>query len=179
LLDIAAAGDLVAAKLRFSDHVEGSRPSFALLLYRVREGLIQDLWELARVDADTAGARREAEDVVRRLAEVNNRGDLEGFLKLFSPAAKNFRNSGAPHMIGDKPSVSIVDEKTRREAYSKMFANGAPAQVETLGTVALGDMILVSEIARLPEGKVVDEMSVYRIENGSIVRDWFIYYQAR
>jgi hypothetical protein len=77
-------------------------------------------------------------------------------------------------MIGDKPSVSIVDERTRREAYTKMFANGAPARVETLGTVALGGMILASEVATLPDGKVADEMSVYRIENGSIARDWFV-----
>ena len=60
-----------------------------------------------------------------------------------------------------------------------MFANGAPAQVQTLGTVALNDTIVVSEVATLPTGKVIDEISVYRIENGLIVRDWFIFDQAR
>ena len=179
LLDIASAGDLVAAKLRLSDHAEGARPSYALTVYRIRDGLIQDVWQLASTDADAATARREAEEVVRRLAEVNNRGDLEGFLALFSPQAKNFRSSGTPHTLGDKPSISIVDEKTRRDAYTKMFANGAPAQVQTLGTVALGGMIIASEIATLPDGKVIDEMSVYRIENGLIMRDWFIFYQTR
>jgi hypothetical protein len=179
LLDIPSAGDLVAAKLRFSDHADGSRSSYALTVYRVGGGSIQDVWQLVLADADAATARREAEDVVRRLAEANNRGDLEAFLALFSPQAKNFRNSGAPHMLGDKPSISIVDERTRRDAYSKMFANGAPVQVRTLGTVALGGMIIVRKIATLPDGKVVDELSVYRIENGSIMRDWFIFNQTR
>ena len=38
-----------------------------------------------------------------------------------------------------------------------MFANGAPAQVQTLGTVALGNMIAAREVATLPDGKVLDE----------------------
>jgi hypothetical protein len=60
-----------------------------------------------------------------------------------------------------------------------MFANGAPAQVETLGTIALNDMVVAREVATLPTGKVIDEMSVYRIKNGLITRDWFILDQAR
>ena len=43
----------------------------------------------------------------------------------------------------------------------------------------LNDTIVVSEVATLRTGKVIDEMSVYRIENGLIVRDWFIFHQAR
>jgi hypothetical protein len=179
LHDIASAGDLVAAKLRFSKSLESARPSYVLALYRVRDGLIQDLWHIARVDADAVVSSREAEDVVRRFAENNNRGDVEAFLALFAPHAKNFRNSGQPHAIGDKPSVSMVDQKSRRETYLKMFANGAPAQVQTLGTVALGNMIVAREVATLPTGKVLDEISIYRIENGLIVHDWFVFIEAR
>ncbi len=60
-----------------------------------------------------------------------------------------------------------------------MFAKGAPAQVETLGTVALGNMVVAREVATLPTGKVLDEISVYRIDNGLIERDWFVFDQAR
>ena len=120
-----------------------------------------------------------AEEVIAKFGAANNRGDVEAFLALFSPQAKNFRNTGDPHALGDKPSARIVDEKTRRAAYLQMFANGAPAQVQTLGTVALNDMIVVREVATLPTGKVIDEISVYRVENGLIVRDWFIFDQAR
>lgn len=177
LLDSVAAGDLVAAKLKFSP--DDSPPSYTLAIYRVRDGLIQDLWHLARAEQDDAAAVRSAEQVVTKFAAANNRGDLEAFLALFSPRAKNFRNSGDPHALGDKPSARIVDEKTRRAAYQQMFANGAPAQVETLGTVALDDMIVAREVATLPTGKVLDEISVYRIENGLIVHDWFIFDQVR
>jgi hypothetical protein len=116
---------------------------------------------------------------VAKLAAANNRGDVEAFLALFSPRAKNFRNTGDPHAIGDKPSVRIVDEKSRRESYLQQFAKGAPAQIATLGTVALNDMVVAREVATLPGGKVIDEISVYRIENGLILHDWFIYDQAR
>jgi hypothetical protein len=178
LLDMVAAGDLVATKLQFTNP-DGSPPGYVLAIYRVRDGLIQDLWHLASSAQDDAAASRAAEEVIARFGDANNRGDVEAFLGLFSPSAKNFRSSGNAHALGDKPSVKIVDEKTRREAYVKMFANGAPAQVQTLGTVALNDMIVVSETATLPTGKVADEMSVYRIANGRIERDWFVFDQLR
>ena len=178
LLASVAAGDLVAAKLKFTNP-DNSPPGYGLAIYRVRDGLIQDLWHLVQAEQDDAAASRSAEEVIAKLGAANNRGDVEAFLALFSPQAKNFRNTGDPHALGDKPSARIVDEKTRRAAYLQMFANGAPAQVQTLGTVALSDMIVVREVATLPTGKVIDEMSVYRIENGLIVRDWFIFDQAR
>jgi hypothetical protein len=40
-------------------------------------------------------------------------------------------------------------------------------------------MIVVRETATLPSGKVIDEMSVYRIANGKIERDWFIFDKER
>jgi hypothetical protein len=178
LLDSVAAGDLVAAKLRVTD-APGSAPTYMLAIYRVREGLIQDLWYIATSKQDDVAAAKSAEDVIAKFGAANNRGDVEAFLALFSPQAKNFRNSGDVHKLGDKPSVRIVDEKSRRAAYLQMFADGAPAQVQMLGTVALNDMIVVSEVATLPTGKVIDEMSVYRIENGLIVRDWFVFNRER
>jgi hypothetical protein len=178
LLSVVAAGDLVAAKLKFINP-DDSPPGYGLAIYRVREGLIQDLWHLAQAQQDDAAAARSSAEVIAKLGAANNRGDVESFLALFSPSARNFRNTGDPHALGDKPSVRIVDEKTRRAAYVQMFANGAPAQVETLGTVALNDMIVVREVATLPTGKVIDEMSVYRVVNGLIERDWFIFDQVR
>ena len=178
LLDIVAAGDLVAAKLKFTTP-DDQPPGYVLGIYRIRDGLIQDLWHIVRAEKDDPAAASAAEQVVTKFAAANNRGDLEAFLALFSPSAKNFRNTGDPHALGDQPSARIVDEKTRRAAYSQMFAKGAPAQVETLGTVALNDMIVAREVATLPDGKVIDEISVYRIENGLIMHDWFVFYQAR
>ena len=178
LMSILTAGDLVAAKLRFVNP-DGSPPGYGLAIYRIGDGLIQDLWHIAQAGQDDAAAARAAEAVVAKLAAANNRGDVEAFLALFSPRAKNFRNSGDPHALGDKPSVRIVDEKSRRAAYLQMFANGAPAQVQTLGTIALNDMVVAREVATLPTGKVIDEISVYRIENGLVTRDWFILDQTR
>jgi hypothetical protein len=179
LMDVAVAGDVVAVKVRVEPVASAGRPSYELALYRVRDGLIQDLWYLVRTDTDPTPDSQRAEDVVARLTAVNNSGDVEAFLALFSPTAKNFRNSGDPHALGDKPSVKIVDAKSRRAAYVAMFAKGAPAQVETIATVALGNMIAARDIATLPNGKVIDQLSVYRIERGLIERDWFVVERAR
>ncbi len=178
LLDSVAAGDLVAAKVKFTTP-DGAPPGYVLGIYRIRDGLIQDLWHVVRSEKDDVAAASAAGQVVAKLAAANNRGDVEAFLALFSPRAKNFRNTGDPHALGDKPSARIVDEQTRRAAYLQMFAKGAPAQVETLGTVALNDMIVAREVATLTDGKVIDEISVYRIENGLIVHDWFVFDQTR
>lgn len=179
LLDTAVAGDLVAAKIRFSNPPDFAKSSYSLAIYRVHEGLIQDLWHLLQADEDPSAASREAEDVIRRFVSANNRGDVKAFLALFGSQARNFRNSGDVHSLGDRPSVRIVDEKSRRDAYEALFAKGAPAQVETVATVALGPLIVARDVATLPTGKVVDELSVYRVEEGLIQRDWFIFEQAR
>lgn len=178
LMSMLTAGDLVAAKLKFVN-ADGSAPGYGLAIYRIRDGLIQDLWHISKAAQDDAAAAHAAEAVVAKLAAANNRGDVEAFLALFDPRAKNFRNTGDPHALGDKPSARIVDEKSRRAAFLQMFAKGAPAQVETLGTIALNDMVVAREVARLPTGQVIDEISVYRIANGLITRDWFILDQAR
>ena len=47
LLATVAAGDLVAAKLKFINP-DNSSPGYGLAIYRVRDGLIQDLWHLRR-----------------------------------------------------------------------------------------------------------------------------------
>ncbi len=179
LMDIAVAVDTVAVKVKIAPVAGAGRPSYELALYRVRDGLIQDLWYLMRTDTDPTPDSQRAEDVIARLTSVNNNGDVEGFLALFSPTARNFRNSGEPHALGDKPSVKMVDAKSRRDAYVTMFANGAPAQVETTATVALGNMIAARDIAHLPNGKVIDQLSIYRVERGLIERDWFVFERAR
>lgn len=179
LTDLAVAGDIVAAKVRIIPTTSGGRPSHELALYRVRDGLIQDVWQLGRASADPTPSSQEAEDVVARLTAANNSGDVETFLALFSPTAKNFRNTGDPHTLGDKPSVKVFDAKSRRDTYVAMFAKGAPAQVDTIATVALGDMVVARDVAYLPDGKVTDGMSVYRISRGLIERDWYVFERRR
>lgn len=179
LMDLAVAGDVVAVKTKLVPTASAGPPVHELALYRVGGGLIRDLWYLLRADADPTPASQQAEDVIARLTAVNNSGDVEAFLALFSTTAKNFRNSGAPHALGDKPSVKVVDAKSRRDAYVAMFANGPPAQVEIVGTVSLGNMIAARDVAHLPNGKVIDQLSIYRIERGLIERDWFVFERPR
>jgi hypothetical protein len=179
LVELANAGDLVAAKTRTTPATSDNRPSHELALYRVRDGVIHALWRVARADTDPTKDSEQAEEVIADFTKANNRGDVEAFLKLFSHTAKNFRSSDDLHAVGDKPSVKIVDAKSRRDAYVAMFAGGAPAQVETISTIALGNMIVARDVVHLPDGKVTDGMSAYRIERGLIERDWYVFERAR
>src|SRR6185369_8049125 len=70
LLDSVAAGDLVAAKLKFTSP-DGTPPGYVLAIYRVRDGLIQDLWHIARAEQDDAAASRSAEDVIAKFGAAN------------------------------------------------------------------------------------------------------------
>src|SRR5262249_50412057 len=75
LIDSVVAGDLVAAKLKFTTP-DDSPPGYVLAIYRVRDGLIQDLWHVARAEQDDTAASRSAEEVIAQLGAANNRGDV-------------------------------------------------------------------------------------------------------
>jgi len=176
VLDIATVGDLAIAKLGITGARDGRR-SFRLVGFRVRNCRIVDLWHIGRADSDDGSPR--ATGVVDRLVRTNNEGDVEGFLGTFAPDVLNFRNSGDPHAIGDKPSRWNSDPVGRRALFEKMFASGGAAQVRTERVFAVGDLVVSQDVATLPGGRVLDEISIYRIGSGRITHDWLIAEQPR
>lgn len=178
IAEMVSAGDLVIAKLRLSEPPTFADPTYSLVIFRIRDGKIFRLWHVAKAAAQPA---REAASraVIERFVKANNAGDVEALVAQFSPLAKNFRNTGDPDRLGDKPSTRMVDEASRRAAFSRMAATGNLAQVEVMGMVALGDLVVSRDVATLPGGAVVDGISAYRIHDGKIVHDWYVYEQPR
>lgn len=152
---------------------------YALLIQRMADGVPSHTWILARVATRDPEVEAKSLAVAEAFIEANNRGDAEAFLALFSPAARNFRNSGDPDRLGDQPSKSIVDTASRAAIYRKMFAAGQQAQVKGAAAIALGDLVVSHDLARLPNGKALDGLSVYRIAGGKITHDWYIYARTR
>ena len=114
VLDSVAAGDLVAAKVK-SPTPPARRRVTCSAIYRVREGLIHESGT-SRARSRTMRPRlTSAEDVIARFGAANNRGDLEAFLALFSPHAKNFRNTGRSACAGRQ----TVSAHRRREDASR------------------------------------------------------------
>jgi hypothetical protein len=110
---------------------------------------------------------------------ANNAGDVEHFLAMFDPAVRHYRSSGDPHALGDRPSKYNGDSAGRRQVYLEMFAKGAPAQVQIAGMLTVGDLVLSRDVATLDGGRVVDEISVYRIRAGRISHDWLVLEKPR
>jgi hypothetical protein len=174
LLHHVVLGELVVAKLKISDPPDDAKAYYVLTVFRVRDGLIHDLYHVARADSALPQASVAAREVIERLVVVNNRGDVGAFLALFSPDSKYFRGSDDPHGLADRASKTVYDQESRRKAFTAMFAKGSPAQVEIVSIFAVGDLVMSRDRATLPTGKVLDEITIYRVRNGLITHDWFV-----
>lgn len=180
IVDMLSVGDLVVAKLRQSAAPDFTRSTYTLVVFRVRNGIIGEMWHVARVAAIDPALEARGRAAVETLVAANNRGDLEGFLGASAPDLRFFRNSEAPHALGDRPPRSGHDPAARRAAFTRMFAEGAPAQVEVTGVLAFNDLVVSRDVARLRDGRILDEISIYRVgTDGRFTHDWLIYEQAR
>jgi hypothetical protein len=175
IVDVVEVGDIAIAKLRITNARTGA-VIFFLAGYRTANCKIAALWHIGNSDVDRA--TDDPQRVIRRLIEANNAGKLRLFLGTFDPAVLHFRSSGDPLRIGDKPSKWNGDPEGRRQLYAAMFANGAPVQVRAR-IFAVGDLVVSRDVARRPDGKVVDELSIYRVSGGRITHDWLIAEQTR
>lgn len=175
VVDVAEVGDLAIAKLQVT-HAGGDR-SLLLAGFRVANCKIVDLWHIARSRTDQDAAAHKA--VIDRLVATNNVGDLDGFLELFVPGLLFYRNSGDPHTLGDKPSKWNGNPEGRRDAFAAMFANGAPGQATADPVFSVGDLVVSRDTIAHPDGKILDEISIYRISDGKITHDWLIALEER
>lgn len=166
--------DLVFAKLRVTEVREQTNSVYLLTVFRIVDCRIADLWHVARFAQDDAMANERQDAVISELVVANNAGDVERFLATFAPGVLHYRSSGDPHAIGDKPSRYNDDPAGRREVYLRMFANGSPAQVDVPARFTVGDLVVSLDVAKLTDGRVLDEVSIYRIRDGRITYDWLV-----
>lgn len=180
IVEMLSVGGLVAAKLRQSSPPDFAGGGYTLVVFRIRDGIIGEMYHLARTDRIDPALEARGRAAVDRLVAANNRGDLEGFLDASAPDLRFFRNSDAAHALGDRPPRAGHDPAARRAAFTRMFAEGAPAQVEVAQVLAFNDLVVSRDVATLRDGRVLDEISVYRVgADGRFTHDWLIYEQAR
>lgn len=167
-------GELVASRMKITDPPRHDNPVYLLVIYRVRDGLIQDIWHVARETPQTARHSEGALKTTQQLLETNNRGDVEGFLALFGPEAKQFRKGDDPHQLANRPSTKVVDQASRRKAYQQMFAQGPPAQIEMVKMFAVGDLAIAHERARVASDPdhFSDNLTILRVRDGLIQDIW-------
>lgn len=178
VIDTVSLGEWVVARVVFQAPTD-ARADHGLTIFRVRNDLIDRIWHVAIEEDATPQSGDAAKATIGRLVEANNRGDVDAFLALFSPDARNFHFRHDPERPGGAPSRSVVDKQSRERVFREMFAKGAPAQVKTVDSLALGEWVVARDEAVRPDGTVLDELSIYRVRDGLIIDDWYMAEQPR
>lgn len=160
--------------MKITDLPRHDDPAYLLVMHRVKDGVIQDIWHIAKETPETAQHSARGLQVTRDLVEVNNRADAEGFLALFHPDARQFRKAEDPHRLADRPSKTVVDHASRQKAYRAMFAQGPLVQVELLDAFAVGDLVVARERVRNAKkpGVLSDTLTILRVRDGLIHDIW-------
>ena len=179
VVEMTALKDLVFAKYKITDGRDPAHINYLLVVFRIVECGIAALWHVAQTLTDDPVAVVQSEGVIRELVAANNAGQVERFLAVFAPSVRLFRSSDDPHAIGDRPSKYNGDAEGRRQVFLQMFAKGAPADVEILDMITVGDLVVSRDVATLPNGRIVDGVSIYRIREGRITHDWYVSEQPR
>lgn len=172
VLEMVSLGDLVLAHVEFQQHGETEIHQM-LTGFRVRNGLVEAIWHIARVQNGSRDSGAAAEAVIRRFNQAADRNDIETFLALFAPDARNFHFRSAPETLGGGPSKSITDSISRERVFRTMFAE-RPARIQVLESFAVGEWVVSHDRATQKDGAVSEGLSLYRVANGRIVDDWYL-----
>lgn len=177
VLDMVSLGDLVLAHVEYQGPGETAVHQM-LTGFRVRDGLIDALWHIARVDNAPADSGAAAAAVIRRFNEAADRNDVDAVLALFSPQARNFHYKYAPENLGGGPSTTVTDAASRDRVFRRIYTE-RPARIQVLDGFAVGDWAVSHTRATRKDGTVSEGLSLYRVQDGKIVEDWFLAEQKR
>ena len=132
----------------------------------MKNPLVLALVCLATVSVMPQAAATSAEDVVRAYADAASRNDLEAFLALYDPDIRKFRFPA---------QLSSQGLEHNRRAYAQSFPHHPQLRVEIIELIALGDKVMVHDrVSGLPDGSVVDELTVYEVKNGRIINIMYV-----
>ena len=172
VLDMVSMGDLVLAHVQYRKPGETATHQM-LTGFRVRNGRIEAIWHIARLDNAAVDSGAAAQAVIRRFNQAADRNDVETFLALFAPDARNFHFRNAPDAFGGGPSKSITDAASRERVFRQMFAE-RPARIQALDGLAVGEWVVSHDRATQQDGTVSEGLSIYRVQDGRIVDDWYV-----
>jgi len=168
-----ALGELVVGRVRIVDPTR-TEPTVMMVVYRVSDGLIHDLWHVVKETDDNRGHSAAALATMHALVETNNRADADGFLALFAPDSRHNRLSEDPDRLAWEQSKNIVDAASRDRVYRELYAKGTGLQVQTLASFAVGDLVAMHE--RITDtakpGEVKELVSILRVRDGRVLDLW-------
>ncbi|MGH8078998.1 MAG: nuclear transport factor 2 family protein, partial [Lysobacter sp.] len=173
-------GDWVVAQVRIDDPGR-PEPTVMMVVYRVRDGRIQDLWHLVKETDDNRAQSAGALATMHALVETNNRADAGAFLAMFAADARHFRMSDDPDRLAEEPSRTVTDAASRERVYRELYAKGTGLQVTTLASFAVGDLVAMHE--RITDtakpGEIKELVSVLRIRDGRVLDLWPLHREIR
>jgi hypothetical protein len=168
---MVSLGEIVVARMKISDPPSYDRPQFVMAVYRVRDGKIRDLWHVARDDGQPRPGIKPPLDVLRDLMAAGNRVDVEAWLALFDPTAKQFRRATETDSLANIPSKSAYDQASRRKAYEAAFAATPHGRADILATITIGDYVASRGSFTFPD-RVINTLTIYRVSGGLIQDIW-------
>lgn len=172
VVDMVSMGDLVLAHVEFQ--LQGETATHQMLTaFRVRNDLIEAIWHVGRAENAPQDSGAAAQQVIQRFNQAADRNDVDSFLALFSPQARNFHFRNAPDTLGGGPSKSITDAASRERVFRQMFAE-RPARIQALDGFAVGEWVVSHDRATQRDGAASEGLSIYRVRDGRIVDDWYV-----
>ena len=75
--------------------------------------------------------------------------------------------------MGGGPSKSLTDAASRERVFRTMFAE-RPARIQVLDGFAVGEWVVSLDRATQKDGTASEGLSLYRVQNGRIVDDWYM-----
>lgn len=109
---------------------------------------------------------REAATLAQRQLDAYNTHDLEAFAACFAADVEAFA----------LPSMELLfsGREALRERYGPYFENKRPAATLTSPRIALSSFAIDAEHVVLADGKELEAVALYHVEDGLIRRLWFI-----
>lgn len=167
--EMIVAGDTAVSKNILT--APNGRVAFNLVVYRVRDGIIGDLWHPARKPALDPAKGAGTREAVDRLVAAVNRGDAGAVRGLVHPDARLFASSGAAHAIGDRPLIGT----SRASGVDVRRLFGADAARVALAESIVFDEYLASRyLAALSDGREREGIAIFRIVDGRLAQAWRI-----
>ena len=115
-----------------------------------------------QIDSNRMG---EVESLVQKQVDGYNDGDIESFLEPYSDSVEIYE---LPNTLLRKGKANM------RPYYEKKFAENPDLHCEIVNRIVNGRMVVDKErITGFSDGHTFEDLAIYEIENGEIVRVYF------
>ena len=115
---------------------------------------------------DSAKNKTKAERIVQQQLEAYNARDIDAFLATYSPDIKIYNHPN---------ELRFSNLQEMRDRYSKMLKNTPNLHCEIVNRIVLGNHVFDQEkVTGFPDGRIIEAVAIYKVENGLIHRVWFV-----